>query len=132
MDKCKKCGNSLVPGQHFCTFCGYFATNPEVGKKAGLFKRWLAMNVIDAFIYGITLFIAMPIAWIYGTTPGHALLGLRIVKSDGSKADFGTMFIRSLGKIVSGLFFGLGFYWAIFDKDRQAWHDKMAGTYVVE
>ena len=43
------------------------------------------------------------------------------------------MLLREIvGKTVSFLFFGLGFYWAIWDKDRQAWHDKIAGTLVLE
>jgi hypothetical protein len=35
------------------------------------------------------------------------------------------------GKFVSGLFMGIGYFWAIWDKDGQAWHDKIAGTVVV-
>jgi uncharacterized RDD family membrane protein YckC len=27
---------------------------------------------------------------------------------------------------------GLGYFWAIWDKDNQAWHDKIAGTVVVK
>jgi uncharacterized RDD family membrane protein YckC len=26
---------------------------------------------------------------------------------------------------------GLGFFWIAFDHERQAWHDKIAGTVVV-
>jgi uncharacterized RDD family membrane protein YckC len=26
---------------------------------------------------------------------------------------------------------GLGFYWALVDKNNQAWHDKIAGTRVI-
>ncbi len=32
---------------------------------------------------------------------------------------------------LSKLFLGLGFFWAIWDKDGQAWHDKIAGTVVL-
>jgi hypothetical protein len=42
------------------------------------------------------------------------------------------MLVRELiGKLVSGFFAGLGFFWAIWDRDSQAWHDKLAGTVVV-
>lgn len=37
-----------------------------------------------------------------------------------------------IGKWVSGLVFGLGYFWAIWDKDGQTWHDKIAGTVVVK
>lgn len=36
-----------------------------------------------------------------------------------------------IGKFVSGLVLGIGFFWAIWDKDNQTWHDKIAGTVVV-
>jgi len=28
--------------------------------------------------------------------------------------------------------FGLGYIWIAFDKNKQAWHDKIAGTYVIK
>jgi predicted anti-sigma-YlaC factor YlaD len=41
------------------------------------------------------------------------------------------MLVREIvGKFVSGLFLGIGYFWAIFDKEGQAWHDKIAGTVV--
>jgi uncharacterized RDD family membrane protein YckC len=27
--------------------------------------------------------------------------------------------------------FFIGWFWAFFDADKQGWHDKLAGTYVV-
>ena len=39
--------------------------------------------------------------------------------------------IRAIGYHVSSIFCGLGYIWAIFDKNNQTWHDKLAGTYVV-
>jgi uncharacterized RDD family membrane protein YckC len=32
---------------------------------------------------------------------------------------------------VSGLALSIGFLWIEFDKKRQGWHDKLAGTYVI-
>jgi uncharacterized RDD family membrane protein YckC len=37
-----------------------------------------------------------------------------------------------IGRWLSGLVFGLGYLWILLDKDRQAWYDKLASTYVVE
>lgn len=133
MEKCKKCNKQIVPGSHFCSYCDRFIDNPDLGKKASLFKRWVANSVLDPLIIIVTLMIAELIMWTKGNTPGHALLGMRIIKIDGSKPGFGTMFLREIiGKFASIAFLGLGFYWAIWDKDRQAWHDKIAGTLVLE
>jgi len=68
-----------------------------------------------------------------GTTPGKLALGMYVVKEDGKRAGFGTMLFREwIGKWVSGLVLGLGYLWILIDKDRQAWHDKLASTYVAE
>jgi hypothetical protein len=53
-------------------------------------------------------------------------------KLNGQIPGFWRMVLREgIGKTVSGVFLGLGFFWAIWDKDNQAWHDKIAGTVVV-
>lgn len=68
-----------------------------------------------------------------GKTPGKWLVGIRAAdKSHGSLPGLGRMLVReTVGKFLSGLFFGFGYFWAIFDKDAQAWHDKIAGTVVL-
>lgn len=68
-----------------------------------------------------------------GTTPGKWLLGEKVVnKEDGGFPGLGRMLLREIvGKFVSGIFLGMGYFWAIFDPDQQSWHDKIAGTVVV-
>ena len=39
--------------------------------------------------------------------------------------------IRYLGYFISFLPLGLGFLWIAFDKRKQGWHDKLAGTVVI-
>lgn len=69
-----------------------------------------------------------------GLTPGKKLLGLQVVNHQtGEIPGFGKMFLREIvGRFISGLFFGVGYFWAIFDKNAQAWHDKIAGTVVIK
>jgi uncharacterized RDD family membrane protein YckC len=66
-----------------------------------------------------------------GTTIGGTLCNLQVLRTDGRELDWGTVIVRSLSCFVSVLFAGLGFIWIAFDQDRQAWHDKIAGTVVV-
>lgn len=65
-----------------------------------------------------------------GTTPGKWILGEQVVnKFNGGFPGLGKMFVREIiGKAASALFLDIGFFWAIFDPDGQAWHDKIAGT----
>jgi uncharacterized RDD family membrane protein YckC len=68
-----------------------------------------------------------------GKTPGKWMVGIRVVdKRQGSNPGLGRMLVREIiGKVVSGAFLGIGYFWAIFDRESQAWHDKIAGTVVV-
>ncbi len=66
-----------------------------------------------------------------GQTPGKFALGIRVVKADGTRISDTDAVIRAIGYQVSSIVCGLGFIWAIFDKNKQTWHDKLARTYVV-
>ena len=66
-----------------------------------------------------------------GRSPGKMLVGLQVVTSDGKPLSFGIAFLRSVGYLVSSLVFCLGFLWIGFDKKKQGWHDKIAGTVVI-
>ena len=66
-----------------------------------------------------------------GQMVGNLVMGVRVVKADGGRVSFSRAAARMLGAYLSGLLLFLGFFWAIFDKRRQGWHDKLAGTVVV-
>lgn len=65
-----------------------------------------------------------------GRTPGKMILGLQVVSDQGTPVSFGTAFLRAVGYFVSNIFY-LGFIWVAFDKRKQGWHDKIAGTVVI-
>ena len=82
--------------------------------------------------------LALPVVyhWFFwtrrdGQTPGKSVVGIRVVKADGSELSNSDAFIRAIGYHVSSLILCLGYIWAIFDGNNQTWHDKLAGTYVV-
>jgi uncharacterized RDD family membrane protein YckC len=66
-----------------------------------------------------------------GRTPGKMLMGLQVVSADGASISFGTAFLRSVGYLISSFVFCLGFIWIGFDRKKQGWHDKIAGTVVI-
>lgn len=68
---------------------------------------------------------------IKGTTIGGIVCGLKVVRRDGADLNWDTAIVRALGCFLSMVVAGLGFLWIVFDEDRQAWHDKIAGTLVV-
>ncbi|MBI3965260.1 MAG: RDD family protein [Chloroflexi bacterium] len=67
-----------------------------------------------------------------GQTPGKKMMGIRIVKVDGSQLSFVDALLRLIGYAVSSSIFSLGFIWILIDGRRQGWHDKIAKTLVVK
>jgi uncharacterized RDD family membrane protein YckC len=70
-------------------------------------------------------------AW-KGTTVGGIICQLRVVRVDGAPLRFVDALVRGLSSIFSLAVLGLGCLWILKDPERQAWHDKIAGTYVVK
>ena len=86
------------------------------------------IRVQIAFVATIILF------WRFrGATPGKMLVKARIVTADGlAQASTARLIGRFLAYFVSIFGFCLGFLWIAFDKRKQGWHDKLAGTVVIE
>lgn len=92
------------------------------------------INMVVAMGLGLAYWL---IFWVNydGATPGKKLLGIKITRDNGDKLTYPSAFIRYIGFLVSSfttLFFGLGFLWIIWDKKKQALHDKIAGTVVIK
>jgi uncharacterized RDD family membrane protein YckC len=67
-----------------------------------------------------------------GQTLGMRALNIRVVKTDGSYLDLVGAFLRYIGLVISIVCLFIGVIWAAFDANKQGWHDKIAGTYVVK
>jgi len=66
-----------------------------------------------------------------GATIGGIVFNLQVVRLDGRELDWATAIVRALSCFLSLFVAALGFIWIAFDDDKQAWHDKIAGTVVV-
>ena len=68
-----------------------------------------------------------------GRTPGKSLTGLKVV-TGSSNAGLGIAIAssRALFMVLSAIPFGLGFVVVLFRTDKRAWHDLLAGTWVVK
>lgn len=87
----------------------------------------LTVNLMVSAVYNVALMV-----WFNGRTLGKMMLRLRVVKKNGRRITILDALLRNVfGYMISQIFL-LGYLWALFDKEKQAWHDKMAGTVVVE
>ncbi|MFO7304032.1 MAG: RDD family protein [Gammaproteobacteria bacterium] len=87
-------------------------------------------GIDDPWLLALAIYGAL--MWkLKGTTVGGIICNLRVVRVDGRDIDWATAIVRALGCILSLVVIGLGFIWIAIDPERQAWHDKIAGTVVV-
>ena len=99
------------------------------------------LSALGDFGTGFLLLSYFAVEWFYpvlfevfmkGATPGKRLMGLRVVQDTGEPLGIGTAFLRWVGYIVSTLPMLMGFLWAGADRRKQAWHDKIAGSVVID
>ena len=71
--------------------------------------------------------------WIWKqATPGKMLFRARILDAKtGGIPTTRQWILRYLGYFISMIPLCLGYFWVAFDKRKQAWHDKIAGTVVI-
>lgn len=112
--------------------------------RAGFWIRMAAL-LLDALLVGFVmrvlhmyhlellgLAIYGAVMWkLRGATIGGIVFDLKVIRVDGRPIDWETAIVRALSCFLSLAVAGLGFFWIAFDHDKQAWHDKIAGTVVV-
>lgn len=65
-------------------------------------------------------------------TPGKWIVGIRVLAADGAPLSKKSALKRGAAYLLSAIPLGLGFFWALFRKDKRAWHDSLAGSRVSE
>ncbi len=81
------------------------------------------------FLVALAYFAGM---WTWkGTTIGGIVLNLKVVRLDGGPLTFTAALVRGLAAAFSVIVLFLGFLWIIWDKEKQGWHDQIAGTVVI-
>lgn len=154
--KCPTCNVNLQPTKSVCPSCQTILSNPNLGTLASPVRRLVAYIIdygVGLFLYIsfilsmfdetgeaglfmiITLFVFSFIQLYMmtkSTSLGKRIMKLKVYKKTGEKVGFGLMFLReTIGKIISGMIFSLGYLWILIDDENQAWHDKFINSIVV-
>ena len=110
--------------------------------KAGFFER-MAAALLDLLLLAVLLPVLKPFIllaapayfagmWAWrGTTVGGIVMKLQVIRYDGRPPEFPAALVRALAAAFSAAVCFLGFFWIGVDEEKQGWHDKIAGTYVV-
>ncbi|AXK48849.1 RDD family protein [Aliarcobacter trophiarum LMG 25534] len=70
--------------------------------------------------------------WYYGQTLGKKILKIRVIDANSwERVNFFSSFLRSIGRVVSEMFFYIGFIIGFFNEGRKTFHDFAGKTLVV-
>jgi uncharacterized RDD family membrane protein YckC len=135
---------------------GVRAASSDLGRaRAGFWRRFVASFVdglvlavvqflFDRGLGGLTAAVAgLVVAAAYftyfhgrtGQSPGDAALGIKVVDFSGGTGlpiGYPRAFLRWLVSAVSFVVLFLGYLWMLWDDEKQTWHDKAAGSVVVD
>jgi uncharacterized RDD family membrane protein YckC len=129
----------------------YSGSGPS-GPRAGFWRRFAALFVdgllvgvvtivLGVALKGVGYLLAIVVDVIYfgyfegspsGQTPGKRALGIRVLDfRTGGSIGHGRAVLRFFARWLSQLVFYLGYFWMLWDREKQTWHDKIAGDVVV-
>lgn len=93
----------------------------------------IVVGIVHAKAIGLLVALAYFAGmWAWrGMTVGGIVLNLKVVRYDGQPVSFAVALVRALAAAFSTVVLFLGFFWIAWDRDKQGWHDKIAGTVVV-
>lgn len=141
---------------HFLRYHKYMETENKIYKKGSFWERLFALIIDEIILFVLTVIFSLLFSqisdnltnllfwllsivygtffiWKSGSTPGKKLLKLKVVNSSYQPLGLGAaLFRESIGKLLSGLIFNLGYLWVLINGKRQAWHDKLVKTFVVK
>ncbi len=116
-----------------CLTCAAFVALFLVASKSAGGR--LTFGKVDAGVYFAVAYLFYALYFsifvtLAGATPGMQMLGLYIVRLDGSLPDTRQLLWRSFGYLLSGATLALGFLWAVWDEDHFTWQDRISQTYI--
>ena len=86
----------------------------------------------DAVLFAWFLWNLTYLVGSTGQSWGRKIAGLKVVDAEGQPVGFWRALGRNLFAFwISAPLLYLGFFWVIWDPQKQAWHDKVFRTFVV-
>ena len=157
---CSTCSTTNPWDALYCSSCGLLLGQPATGgdvaeetvgvEYMGFWIRLAAIMIDAGIIFGASvvlglIFPPLGIIWAFGAlaysplfiglkgqTPGKMAVRIKVINELGEVPGIGRAALRDIvGKFISGFILYIGYIWVAFDSRKQAWHDKIAKTYVV-
>jgi uncharacterized RDD family membrane protein YckC len=123
------------------------------GPRAGFWRRFaayfldsliiavpaVAVTLIFSQTVGNIVSVALSLAYFTyfeggptGQTIGKQALGIRVIDfKAGGPIGYGRGLVRTIARYLSAIPLFLGYFWMLWDREKQTWQDKIASTVVV-
>tara|TARA_B100000579_G_scaffold387814_1_gene360496 strand:- start:983 stop:1378 length:396 start_codon:yes stop_codon:yes gene_type:complete len=106
---------------YFASFAPVLVTDSFIKPETLGFQFFLFILTATYFIF----------CWHRSQTLGMAAWHLHLQNDVGQQPTAKQLVCRFLLAVVSILFFGFGYLWALIDPYRKTFHDRVSGTYLV-
>lgn len=99
------------------------------------------LGILSAALFFVLFIIIILFQFVYfgylwskdGQSLGMKILNMKVIRRNGEGLSFWRAALRgTVGYWISAFIFYLGYLWAAFDAENEAWHDKIFDTWVVE
>jgi uncharacterized RDD family membrane protein YckC len=137
----RRAGAGLIDLAVIALLSALMGVTAYIGYKVGLtaHQRPISWNRAAPLISYLTFaWIALASAYFVvfhgmaGKTVGKWLLGLRVVGTEQSPISYRRALLRWVGTVGFGAAsFGLSLLWVLWQREKRAWHDFLAGTWVI-
>lgn len=124
---------------------------PTTGPRANFGQRLVAV-IIDGVLLGVigavlsamgpagrALSLLVGLAYVAyleggpsGQTIGKKVMNIRVIDAEsGGPIGYGRAILRYFAKFLSAIPCALGYFWMLWDDNKQTWHDKITADVVV-
>jgi uncharacterized RDD family membrane protein YckC len=131
---CAKCIDLLILNMlvmMVAKIFGVWHEPPMIENMDQLMQFVREMNSLGRIAIVVSFFYQWFFLRRFSATPGKLLLGLRVVRSDGSPLSHGRIFGRFFAEMLNQFTLFIGYLVAAFDDEKRAMHDMICDTRVI-
>ena len=110
---------------------GLWQEPPEIESFDQFLQFAKGINVLGRIAFFVTLVYQWIFLWRFSATPGKLLLGLKVVRADGSKLSHGRIIGRFFAEMLNQFTLFIGYLVVAFDDEKRAMHDLICDTRVI-
>jgi uncharacterized RDD family membrane protein YckC len=135
----RRCGALIIDVLVIGALTGFMSGMAFIAYKVGLAAHGRTLNLDNSLplMMGLSCATAILITGYFvmlhtmsGKTVGKALFRLRVVGADHNAIGYGRALLRWLATLATAPLV-LGFLWVLWSREKRAWHDFIAGTWVI-